>query len=56
MTSVKVNEIPLIDDENISADDSLLVLDAPTRATLRLNLQQLAVYIEDVLIERALIN
>ena len=56
MTSVKVNEIPLIDDENISADDSLLVLDAPTRATLRLNLQQLAVYIEDVLIERALIT
>lgn len=56
MTSVRVNEISLIGYQDISSDDSIIVLDAATRTTLRLTLEQFSLYIESVLLESAILT
>ena len=56
MASVKVNQITLIGSEQISGDDSMIILDAATKATLRLTLEQFSLYIEGVLLENAILT
>lgn len=56
MASVKVNEIALIGYQSITSDDSMIVLDAATRTTLRLTLEQFSLYLEGVLLENAVLT
>lgn len=50
MANVRVNEIPLIDDEDITDEDSTLVIDKETRATKRISIHQLTSFISSGLI------
>ena len=56
MASVKVNEIALIGYQSITSDDSMIVLDAATRTTLRLTLEQFSLYLEGVLLENVVLT